>query len=171
MAKVLKRVRKSSEKAAFTLATAAKTHKKNMKLNIRGRKSIPTSKLVISKKSPKSKAIKDKVFAVSPIEVSSNNEKNKNKKKKKKKKKKENDEKKKNNDDVEKINASFIAQKLFDQKNRKIIDFKRRVNDVKKNYVNILNISNFEKNEIISSANKKDVNKIFTLITKMYILT
>ena len=55
---------------------------------------------------------------------------------------------------------------------RKIVKsyFKKRVSDVEKDHVDLLNISKFEKNEIISSANKKDVNEIFTLITKTYIL-
>ena len=115
------------------MAIAAKAHKKNMKLNIKNRKFIPALKLMISKKSSKSKAVKSKVLAVLSIEVSSDSEKNKNKKKKekKKKKKKKNDEKKKNNDDVKRINAFLIIQKLFNQKNRKITDFKKRVNDVK----------------------------------------
>ena len=80
-----------------------------MKLNVKGRKSISALKLVISKKSLKSKAVKDKTFAIFSIEVSFDNEKNKNKKKKKKKKKKKNDEKKKNNDDVEKTNVFLIV--------------------------------------------------------------
>ena len=151
-----------------------------VKLNVENRKSISVSKLVISKKSSKNK-VKGKVFAVSSIEVSSDNEKDKNKKKKKKKKKNDeeekNDEKKKNdendendenNENVERINALFIVKKLFDQKNRKIIDFKKRVNNVKENHVDVSNIQNFEKNEIISFANKKGVNEIFTLITKTY---
>ena len=102
--------------------------------------------------------------------MSSDNEKNKNKKKKKKnEEKKKNDENDENDENVEKINVFFIVKKLFDQKNRKIIDFTKRVHDLKKNHVDVSNIQNFEKNEIISSANKKDVNEIFTLITKMYI--
>ena len=82
-----------------------------MKLNVEGRKSIPTSKLVVLKKLLKSKAVKGKAFAIFSIEVSSDNEKNKNKKKekKKKKKKRENIEKKKNDDDVERTNVFFIA--------------------------------------------------------------
>ena len=49
-----------------------------------------------------------------------------------------------------------------------IINFKRRVSDIKKNHINISNIQNFEENEIISFVNKKNVNKIFTLIIKTY---
>ena len=135
MARVSQRIRKSFEKAAFSQATAAKTHKKSMrvKLNVKDRKSVSVSKLVISKKLSKSK-VKGKAFAIFSIEMSSDNEENKNKekKKKKKKKKKKNDEDNKNNENIEKINVSLIIKKLFDQKNRKIVDFKRRVNDVKK---------------------------------------
>ena len=76
-----------------------------MKLDVEDRKSISTSKLVISKKSSKS-IIKDKVFAVFSIEVSSDNEKEKNKEENAK-----NDKKKKN---VENINAFFTIKKLFD---------------------------------------------------------
>ena len=132
-----------------------------MKLDVEDRKSVSTSKLVISKKSSKS-IIKDKVFAVFSIEVSSDSEKKKNKEKNAK-----NDKKKKN---VENINASFIIKKLFDQKDRSITDFKKRVNDVKKDHINISNIQNSEKDKIISSASKKVVTEIFTLITKTYIL-
>ena len=115
MVRVLKRVRKSFEKAAFTQATAVKTHKKNMKmkLDVKDRKPISASKLVISKKPSKSKAIKGKALAVFSIEMSSDNEEDKNKEKKKKKKKK-NGEKEKNDDDVEKINVFLIVKKLFD---------------------------------------------------------
>ena len=169
MAKILKRVRKPSEKAASTQATAAKTHKKDMKvkLDVGGRKPIPTSKLVASKKPPKSKAAKSKALAAPPIEVSSDSEKDKNKKKKKKKKEKDG-EKKKDDDDVEGTNAPLIAKKLFDQKDRRITDFKRRVNDVKEDHVDVSSTSNFEKDEVIPSANKKDVDEILTLITKTY---
>ena len=132
-----------------------------VKLNVEGRKSVSTSKLVISKQSSKS-IIKDKVFAVFSIEMNSDNEKKKNKEKNAK-----NDKKKKN---VENINAFLIVKKLFDQKNRNIIDFKKRVNDVKKNHINVSSTQNFKKNEIISSASKKIVTEIFTLITKTYIL-
>ena len=147
-----------------------------MKLNVKSRKFVSVSKFVTSKKSLKSK-VKDKVFIALSIEVNSDNEKNKNKKNKKKKKKKKkndendekkNDEKKKNDENVERINAFLIVKKLFDQKNYEIIDFKRRVNNVKEDHINVSNISNFEKNEIISSANKKNINEIFTLITKTY---
>ena len=171
MVRVFKRVRKPSEKAASTLATVVKAHKKGMKLSVGGRKPIPASKLVVPKKPPKSKAVKGKALAAPPIEMSSDNEEDKDKKKKKekeKKEKKENDEKKKNNDDVEGTNAPLIAQKLFDQKDRRITGSKRRVNDVKKDHVDVSNISNFEEDEVISSANKKGVNEILTLITKMY---
>ena len=174
MIKVFQRVRKSSEKAAFSQATTAKIHKKSMKvkLNVEDRKPVLISKLVISKKSSKNK-VKNKASAVFSIEVSFDNEKNKNKKKKKKKKKndeeKEDDENNKNNENVEKINVSLIIKRLFDQKDCKIINFKRRVSDVKENHVDISNIQSFEKDEIISFANKKDVNEIFTLITKTYI--
>ena len=102
--------------------------------------------------------------------MSSDNEENKNKKKKKKNDEKKNDENNENDENVERINASFIVKKLFNQKNYKIIDFTKRVNDLKKDHVDVSNIQNFEKNEIISFANKKNVNKIFTLITKTYIL-
>ena len=114
-----------------------------VKFNVENRKFVSVSKLVISKKSSKSK-VKDKVFAVSSIEVNFDNEENKNKKKKKKKKK--NDEKKKNSENdendenVEKINVFLIVKRLFDQKDRRIIDFKKRVSDVKEDYVNISNI-------------------------------
>ena len=50
---------------------------------------------MISKKSSKNKAVKDKAFAIFLIEVNSNNEKDKNKNKKKKKKKKKEKKKKK----------------------------------------------------------------------------
>ena len=172
MVRVLKRIRKSFEKAAFSQTTVAKTHKKNMKLkfNVKGRKFISISNFVILKKSSKSK-VKDKVFTAFLIEVNSDSKKNKNKKKKKKNDEKKKDDKNNENDeDVERINVLLIVKKLFDQKNCKIIDFTKRVNDLKKNYVNVSNIQNFEKNEIISFANKKNVNEIFTLITKMYIL-
>ena len=137
-----------------------------MKLNLRGRKLISVSKLVISKQSSKSK-VKDKVFAAFLIEVSSDNETKKNDEKKKKNDENEN-EKEKN---VEEINVSVIIKSLFDKKNCSIIDFKRHVNDVKKNYINVLNIQNFEKNanKIISTAlKKKKMNEIFILIIKMY---
>ena len=112
--------------------------------------------------------VKDKIFTIFSIEISSDNEKNKNKKKNKKKNN-ENDEKKNNNKNVKKINVFFIVKKLFNQKNYNIINFKKRINDVKKDYINFSNILTFEKNKIILSANKKDVNKIFILITKTYI--
>ena len=167
MIKVLKRIRKSFEKIAFSQTIVAKTHKKNLKkkFNVESRKPVSISKLVTSKQSSKSK-IKNKVFAAFSIEVNFDNDEKKNDKKKKNNKKKNDNE---NNKNVEKINVFFIVKKLFDQKNRKIINFTKRVNDVKENYVDVSNIQNFEKNKIITSANKKDVNEIFTLIMKTYI--
>ena len=61
-------------------------------------------------------------------------------KKRKKMTKKKNYENDENDENVEKINASFIVKKLFDQKDHKIIDFTKRVNDLKKNYVDVSNI-------------------------------
>ena len=98
----------------------------------------------------------------------------------KEKEEEEDGEKKKNgeeeNDDeddeidenVERINASFIAKKLLDQKDCRIIGSKRRVNDVKEDHVDVSGTQNPEKDEVISSANKKDVDEILTLITKTY---
>ena len=52
--------------------------------------------------------------------------------------------KKKNNKNVKRINVFLIVKKLFNYKNYKTINFKKHVNDVKKSYINILNISNFK---------------------------
>ena len=166
MIKIFKRVRKFFEKTTFLQAIVAKTHKKSLKIkfNVRDWKSVSILKLVISKQSSKSK-IKDKTFAVSSIEISFDNEKKNDEKKKNDKEKNDNE----NDENIERINVFLIVKKLFDQKNYKIIDFTKRVNDVKENHVNVLNIQNFEKNKIITLANKKNVNKIFTLITKTYI--
>ena len=168
MAKVPKRVRKPSEKAASSQATAAKTHKKSMKvkLNVEGRKPIPASKLVAPKQPPKSKA-KDKAPAVSPIEVSSDSEEKENGEEE------EDDEEKDDNEDdedVERINAPLIAKKLFDQEDRRIIDSTKRVSDVKEDHVDVPSTQDSEEDEVIPPANKKDVDEILTLATKTYTL-
>ena len=144
MIRISQRVRKFFEKIVSSQTIVAKRHKKSMKvkLDVEDRKSISTSKLVISKKLSKS-IIKDKVFVALSIEVSSDNEKKKNKEKntkndeKKNKKKNENENEKKQS--VEKINVSLIIKKLFDQKDRSIINSKKRVNDVEKDHINVSN--------------------------------
>ena len=69
-----------------------------VKLDVEDPKFVSTLKLMISKKLLKN-IIKDKVFTVFSIEVSSNNEKKKNKKKNAKNdKKKKNEKKKKKNE-------------------------------------------------------------------------
>ena len=168
MIRISQRVRKFFEKIVSSQTIVAKRHKKSMKvkLDVEDRKFVSTLKLVISKKLSKN-IIKDKVFAVFLIEVSSDNEKKKNKEKNAKNDKKKKNEKKQS---VKRINVCFIIKRLLNQKDYSIINFKKRVNDVKKDYINVSNTQNFEKNETISSASKKVVFKILTLITKTYIL-
>ena len=169
---VLKRVRKLFEKIVSSHEIVAKKHKKNIKLRLKSSKSILISKLVSSKKSSKS-IVKDKSFAtlstftVPLIEVSFDNEKNENQKENEKK----NEEQKKEN--IERTDVSVIIKKLFDKKDRSITDFKKRVNDVEKDHINVSNIQNFEKNanENISAASKKKkMNETFTVTIKTYIL-
>ena len=65
----------------------------------------------------------------------------------------------------------FSLLKIYSiNKNYKIINFKKPINNVKESYIDILNNLNFWKNKIIIFANKKDVKKTFTLIIKTYIL-
>ena len=136
-----------------------------MKLNIENRKLISNSKFVISKQSSKSK-VKNKTFAILSKEMNSDNER-KRLTRRKRIIKKNDDE---NDENFEKMNVFLIVKKLFDQKNYKIVDFTKRINDVKTNHVDVSNIQNFEKNEIILFANKKDVDRIFILIIKTYTL-
>ena len=168
MAKVPKRVRKPSEKAASSQATAAKTHKKSMKvkLNVEGRKPIPASKLVAPKQPPKSKA-KDKAPAAPPIEVSSDSE------EKEDGEEEEDDEEEDDNEDdedVEGTNAPLIAKKLFDQEDRRITGSTKRVSDVEEDHVDVPGTQDSEEDEVIPPANKKDVDEILTLATKTYTL-
>ena len=137
-----------------------------MKLNVEGRKPIPASKLVAPKQPPKSKA-KDKAPAVPSIEVSSDSEEKENGEKEEDDEEENDNE---NDEDVEEINAPLIAKKLFDQEDRRITGYTKRVSDVEEDHVDVPNTQDSEEDEVIPPANKKDVNEILTLATKTYTL-